>query len=192
MRLFVAVDMDAHTREALAGAQRRLRDRAIGGSVIRWVRPEQLHLTLVFLGEIPESLANAVIGRYAEPVGLSPFTVSFRGAGAFPSRGAPRALWIGLGEGERQLLVLQQVMADRARSVGIQLEARAFSPHLTVGRWKESRPSDRRLVGEVTADETIARTRVERATLYHSRLGASSTGGPTYTPLAHATLTASR
>lgn len=188
MRLFVAVDLDDAARALIAEEQHRLRARASSGSPLRWVKPEHLHITLVFLGEIREPLVNAIIGAYADRVPLVPFEVVFRGVGAFPEHGAPRALWIGVGEGQRDLIQLQQLMAARARSVNVPLETRPFSPHLTIGRWKESRSSDRRLVAGAR-DDVRARVRVTRATLYQSLLGSN---GPTYVPRAHATLTSSR
>jgi len=146
-------------------------------------------MTLLFFGEIDEMRADAVVTAYAEPAGSPPFDLVFRGIGVFPPRGAPRALWIAVAEGEERLKDLHQELAARASQLGIALEARVFSPHLSLARWKTSRPSDRgRMLAHAT-DVTIARVRVERATLYRSHL---SSAGPTYTPLAHATLTASQ
>lgn len=190
MRLFVAVDLDAAARAAVAGEQHRIRAAAAGGSpggFVRWVKPEHLHITLVFLGEVSEPPLNAVIAAYAEPASLAAFDLVFEGIGAFPPRGSPRALWIGVGDGVEQLLELQRAMEARARALGLQIDARPFSPHLTIGRWKESRPSDRRrLVADGAGrGAPVARVRVGRATLYESRLGSS---GPTYIPRAHVTL----
>ena len=102
MRLFVAVDLDDAARASIAAQQDRLR-RTAGGSAIRWVRPEHLHMTLVFLGEVAEQRANAVIEAYAAPAIMQPFDLAFSGIGAFPPRGAPRALWIGVSRGESEL-----------------------------------------------------------------------------------------
>ena len=195
MRLFVAVDLDADARAAVAAEQRRLRENASDGSPLRWVKPEHLHITLVFLGEIAEPRSNAVIAAYAEPAPMPPFDLVFRGLGAFPPRGSPRALWIGVGEGASELTGLQAMMEARAQALGVPLESRPFSPHLTIARWKNSRPSDRRRLTSTDdshhrADvERVARVRVTRATLYQSQLGSN---GPTYTPRAHVTLTAPR
>jgi 2'-5' RNA ligase len=188
VRLFVAVDLDDAARASIAAEQDRLR-RTAGGSALRWVRPQHLHITLVFLGEVAEQRANAVIEAYDTPAAMQPFDLAFSGIGAFPPRGAPRALWIGVSRGESELKTLQQQMADRACQQGITLEPRPFSPHLTVGRWKDSRSSDRRRYMSDTPGGEIARVRISRATLYRSQL--SSTGA-TYTALAHATLAAPR
>jgi RNA 2',3'-cyclic 3'-phosphodiesterase len=189
VRLFVAVDLDDAARAAVAAEQDRLRRVAAGGSSLRWVRPEHLHITLLFLGEVAEQQVNTIIAAYAAPVPMQPFDLAFRGVGAFPPRGAPRALWIGVSRGEADLISLQRLMAERAGEQRIALETRPFSPHLTVGRWKDSRSSDRRRYQSDAANAEIAHVRIGRATLYRSQL---SSGGPTYSQLAHATLAAPR
>jgi 2'-5' RNA ligase len=183
VRLFVAVDLDDAARASIAAEQDRLR--RAGGSSLRWVKPEHLHITLVFLGEVAEQRASAVIEAYAAPAAMQPFDLAFSGIGAFPPRGAPRALWIGVSRGESELKALQQQMADRAGEQGIALESRPFTPHLTVGRWKDSRSSERRRYVSDAPSEEIARVRIGRASLYRSQLLST---GPTYTALAHATL----
>lgn len=189
MRLFVAIDIDAAARASIVGEQQRLRARAEGGSVLRWVKPEQLHITLVFLGEVDEARADAVIEAYGAPAAVAPFDLAFRGVGVFPERGAPRAVWIGIAEGESELSGLQRLLAARALELGVVLDSRPFRPHLTLGRWKASRPSDRhRLLGRGPSG-TIARVHVTCATLYRSHL---SSAGPAYTPLSHVTLTPPR
>src|SRR3954469_19512405 len=143
MRLFVAVDLDAAARAAIADEQRRLARGIADGTPIRWMSPGQLHVTLVFLGDIREAQLELVMATYAEPASLPHFDIVFGGIGVFPERGSPRALWVGVRQGARELIALQQVMAARARTVGVPLEQRAFTPHLTIGRWKDARPSDR-------------------------------------------------
>lgn len=184
-RLFVAIDLDPETRAAMAGLQKRLQADGRASSGLRWLRPEQLHLTLVFLGEVEESRAGVVAGAIGAPVDRDAFEVEFGGVGAFPPRGAPRALWVGAQRGGEELRALQRVLVDRLVQLGVPLESRPFSPHLTLGRWKASRPSDRRRVLDVAPQGRVARSWIDHATLYRSQL--SSTGS-TYTPLARATL----
>src|SRR5262245_390036 len=184
MRLFVAVDLDLAAKTSIGSEQSRLRD-AARDSRLRWVRPEHMHLTLVFLGEIADNAAAAIVSACGADVAQPPFEVAFGGLGVFPPRGAPRALWVGAAEGSDELRALQREMAQRVARLGVALDTRPFSPHLTLGRWKESRPSDRHLVDDASR-ATLARVRVDRATLYHSRL---SSQGPSYTALSHANLT---
>jgi RNA 2',3'-cyclic 3'-phosphodiesterase len=186
VRLFAAVDLDDEARASIAAVQRRLRP--AGGSGPRWVRPEQLHLTLVFIGQVDDAKASDLSNAFAAASERPPFEVTFAGLGAFPSHGAPRALWIGVRQGAADLSALHTEMAQRVARFGLPLEGRAFRPHLTLARWKRSRPSDRRRVLEAMppGERAIARIVVEHVTLYQSRL---SPAGSTYIPLARANLT---
>jgi len=187
MRLFVAVDLSADAREAIATQQKRIAAAmAASKSSMKWVKPEQAHLTLVFLGNVEASRAEAVIDAIGRDVDLAPFDMVLHGVGAFPPRGAPRVLWVGVAVGAHELTLLQREMASRASGLGIPLEDRPFSPHLTIGRWRESRPPDRDRAIGAGGQGVLARVRVESATLYESKL---SSAGPAYTPLAHANLT---
>jgi len=172
----------------MAAEQKRMAaaiDRA--GSSLRWVKPEQSHLTLVFIGNVDDARVPAVVDTVGAAIDAAAFDVAFRGAGVFPPRGAPRVLWIGVDAGAPELIALQQTLASRVTSLGLPLEDRAFHPHLTLARWRESRPADRGRALDAAPRGVVARARVDGATLYQSRL---SPFGPAYTPLARATLTA--
>jgi 2'-5' RNA ligase len=188
MRLFVAADLPSAVRDALAAEQARIRA-ALGSSdpSLKWVKPEHTHLTLVFIGNVEDARVPAVVDAIAANIALPAFDATFEGGGAFPPRGAPRVLWIGVGSGARDLVELQQVIASRIAALGLPIEDRAFHPHLTLARWRESRPADRSRALAVAARGVVARARVDGATLYQSRLSPS---GPTYTALARANLTA--
>jgi 2'-5' RNA ligase len=187
MRLFIAVDLDDAARTAIAAEQKRIaaamRD---AKSSLRWVQPAHMHLTLVFLGEVSEPQAPGVVDAIGQPVAAAPFDMTLQGLGVFPSRGGPRAFWIGITEGASDLTNLQLEIARRVAGLGIVLESRPFHPHLTLGRWRQSRPSDRRHALAAARPDVVARVAVAGATLYHSRI---SSAGPTYTALARANLT---
>jgi RNA 2',3'-cyclic 3'-phosphodiesterase len=183
MRLFVAIDLPSDAKQSLAKEQQRI---ARCLTSIRLVRPAQMHLTLVFLGEVSDTHVPAVIDAMNADVALPPFDVVFGGIGVFPPRGAPRALWIGIAQGVSDLVALHDIVSNRVASLGLALGERSYRPHLTIARWRESRSSERRKVEEASTGVRIATVRVERATLFESQL---SSGGPNYTPLAHATLT---
>jgi 2'-5' RNA ligase len=188
MRLFIAVDLDAAAREAIGAEQKRLGAaiRQGEGSNLKWVRPEQIHLTLMFLGEVKEATAHSVVAAMQQPIAQPPFDLEFAGAGVFPPRGAPNVLWIGVTGGAREVVEQQCELARRVGELGIAIEQRPFHPHLTLARWRASRPSDRGRVLSAARDGLIARVHVDHAALYWSHLSAA---GPTYTPLARATLT---
>ncbi len=186
MRLFVAIDIGEAAREAVAIEQRRLRRALERERPIAWVRPEQMHLTLVFLGETPPTQAEVVIDLLSHPLtGIAPFRVAFGGVGVFPPYGAPRVLWLGLMAGAKETVSLQAVVADQLATVGVARDERGFHPHLTLGRWRSSRPSDRGRLVDLNQGGEVAAADVRAVTLFESRL---SSKGPTHTALAHAAL----
>jgi RNA 2',3'-cyclic 3'-phosphodiesterase len=187
VRLFAAIDLSAATRAAMAAEQQRI-STALGqaGEALKWVRPDNAHLTLVFLGQVDEGRVPLFVEDFGRDINRRPFEMTFAGIGVFPERGAPRVLWAGLGAGTEAVIAVQRELASRASRHGVALEAREFHPHLTLARWSSSRPSDRGCVRAAAAAGILARQRVTSATLYHSRLLPS---GPRYTALAHANLT---
>lgn len=186
MRLFIAVDLDDRARAAIAAEQNRIAAAVSDARTsVRWVQPNHMHLTLMFLGELAEMQASAVADAVGRPVDAAPFHMTLQGLGVFPSDGAPRAVWIGVTEGATALVELHREIARRLEAVGAALDSRPFQPHLTLGRWRRSRPSERRRALAASRPDVVARVEVSGATLYHSRL---SSAGPTYTALARATL----
>ena len=184
MRLFLAIDLDEAARRALGAEQARLAQ-LVRGSPLKFVRPEQLHVTLVFLGEVAPDRATAVRAAVEAPLEGAPFEAVFDTLGTFPPRGAPRVLWIGATTGAAEMIALQQHLAARVTALGIEIERRAFHPHLTLGRWRESHPRDRVAVVESPRLRPGVRVFVDGVTLYQSRL---SPAGAAYTSLARATL----
>ena len=185
MRLFVALDLDDNARQAIAVLQQRIA-KALGSSQsMKMVDPARMHLTLAFLGEIAESKAPPIVEALSINFDFRSFAVEFQGVGVFPRRGAPRVLWLGVGHGASEIIQLEREVVRRLEGLGITLEQRPFHPHLTLARWRTSRPADRR---HVPSDEsrTVAKVTVDRVTLYQSRLSAA---GPAYTALTRATLT---
>ena len=187
MRLFAAVDLSNETQDAMAAEQKRMAT-ALGGTqaALKWVKPDHAHLTLVFLGNVDAARGDVVIEAIGGDVDLAPFDMVLEGAGAFPPRGAPRVLWIGTTAGATELAALQLRLSSRVAGLGVELEARPFHPHLTLGRWRESRPSDRARALAVAPSGAIARVHVGHATLYQSRLSSS---GAAYGALTRANLT---
>ena len=186
LRLFVAVELSDEARLAIAAEQKRIAARFNGKSMLRWVKPEQAHLTLVFLGNVDAARAPAVMESVGRDVDLPPFEMALGGLGVFPPRGAPRVLWVGVTDGAEETTLLQREIARRVTSLGIEIEERSFHPHLTIARWRESRPADRDRTLDGGSGGTLARVAVRAATLFESKL---SPAGPAYTARAHANLT---
>ncbi|NTV62244.1 MAG: RNA 2',3'-cyclic phosphodiesterase [Oscillochloris sp.] len=137
MRLFIAIDLPAPVRAALAEVQARLRRHDLA---VRWAAIEGMHLTLQFLGETEAQLLpdlRAALARIPPPS----FTLRLSGLGTFPNPTRPRVLWVGLGNDLAPLDELQQAVLDATRPLGFAPEARAFSPHLTLGRTRQEASS---------------------------------------------------
>lgn len=184
MRLFTAIELSDEARASIEAEQRRLAARLEDNSqALRFVRGEHLHLTLVFVGEIPESRGAALVEAMGSDIPVAPFHLVFGGIGTYPSRGAPRVLWLGALEGIERIVELHADVARCLARVGVPIEQRPFSPHLTLARWRSHSRGGRPRLPD--APEAVARIDVERVTLFQSRL---SSAGPTYTALAHARL----
>jgi 2'-5' RNA ligase len=186
VRLFAAIDLSSATREAMAVEQKRIASSLTRSDrPLKWVRPDRAHLTLVFLGEVGTGTAASLVSTIREDVQIAPFELVFSGLGVFPPGGAPRVLWVGVSKGAAEVTAVQREIAARVAAHGIEIEDRAFRPHLTLGRWRSSRPSDRART-LAAGDGMVAAQQVARVTLFESRLSPS---GPEYTALTHANLT---
>ena len=185
MRLFVALDLDDDARVAIAALQRRVTQAFGVDRSIKMVDPARMHVTLAFLGEIAEHDVPAIVDALSVGFDVCPFSAEFHGLGVFPPRGAPRVLWLGVGRGESEIVQLQREVAARLEKLSVTLEPRPFHPHLTLARWRTSRPADRERALSAES-RAVAPVNVDHVTLYQSRL---SPAGSAYTALARATLT---
>ncbi len=125
-RLFVAIPLPDSLRAELAALYEPLRG-------VAWTRPEQLHLTLRFLGDVEPPLVSAAEAAL-ERVSVQTFVLPLGGAGAFPPRGQPRVLWVGVGSGHPRLHQLRQQIDDALLGAGLALDVRRFQPHATLAR----------------------------------------------------------
>jgi RNA 2',3'-cyclic 3'-phosphodiesterase len=183
-RLFVAVPLPpaplAACRSLLAAA--RAGQMAHG---IRWVRTENLHLTLRFLGATQSDALPSVeraLARAAPNEGA--FTVRLGGAGSFPAGRRPRALWIGIEQGADRLASLARAVDQALAPIGIPAEGRPFRPHLTVARTDAGSHADATGAADALRDAAAgwsASFEVARIVLYRSHLSA---GPPRYEELA--------
>jgi len=186
MRLFTAIDLDDGARSAVARLQRRLSEQLSGDRSLKWVDPSRMHLTLVFLGEVADARVPAIVDSLSRPIDAPRFAIAFHGLGVFPARGAPRVLWLDVAQGAAALTTVHGHVVTRLETLGVALEDRPFHPHLTLARWRDSRPSDRTRALADGLTDPIAPLGVDSIALYQSRL---SWAGSAYTVLARATLT---
>jgi 2'-5' RNA ligase len=184
MRLFVAIELDDAARQAILVEQNRLKRFFDGSdrSSLRWVKPEHIHLTLVFLGELQQDDGDKVIQAMSEAIQHDRFAIAFGGLDIFPPRGLPRVLWLGLQHGIRDVVAVQRQIVERLGRLDVvtQERERTFRPHLTLARWRTSTGADRRTVLGLNKPEGIAPLAVTQVALIQSRL---SSAGPSYTAL---------
>ena len=140
MRLFIAIELPEHLKQEIGKVQEQLRK---SGADANWTRPEGIHLTLKFLGEVEESRVPAImIALAAACQGTGTLRVEIAGASAFPNVKKPRVLWLGV-QGDVERLGAVQVTVERAMtSLGFEAEDKKFSPHLTLARIRFPRPRD--------------------------------------------------
>lgn len=135
MRLFVAINLPAAERRRIDKAVTPLRDQ---GLPVHWVEPDKFHITLKFLGEVRGDDVAPVEEALAQvAAGNGPFEAQVAGFGAFPTIRRPRVLWIGV-EASPSLRCVKQDLEWALAEAGFDREARAFHPHLTLGRASDS------------------------------------------------------
>ncbi|MBN2027831.1 MAG: RNA 2',3'-cyclic phosphodiesterase [Actinobacteria bacterium] len=138
LRLFVAADITRDIRELLASTMERMRGEGIDA---RWVKPENLHLTLKFIGEYGEEGLDTLLREIHKAAGKSkPFDAVLGGCGAFPSRSKARVIWVGMSNGVDEAAAIARKLDARLEKVGIKRERRQFRGHLTLARLR--RPQD--------------------------------------------------
>lgn len=131
MRLFVAVNLPAAERQRLFEETSALRT---GRFPVRWVLPESMHVTLIFLGHVAEEVVAPIREALARAAGRHDrFAMKLGGVGAFPNLRRPRVLWVG-GDGGQTMLDVQTALVRELEPLGFEPERRAWSPHLTLGR----------------------------------------------------------
>jgi RNA 2',3'-cyclic 3'-phosphodiesterase len=132
IRTFIAVEMDAQIRR---GAQRLVDKFRATGAGVSWGAPENMHLTLKFLGDVSVDDVTHVCQAVREAVSdVAPFSLQIRGAGAFPDLRRPRVFWLGAGDGQQAMATLAERIESALSDLGFAREGRPFQSHLTLGR----------------------------------------------------------
>jgi 2'-5' RNA ligase len=187
VRLFVAVDLDEDVRRRIgriAGALKRDSGTRLKAT---WTRPERMHVTLHFLGEVGDDGLPDLTAKLGADIEVSPFDIALAGLGVFPSAERPRVIWLGVREGGAHLVAVHDTIARRIADLGLPLEPRAFTPHVTLARLRGHMPGTATRALASHGASQAGRCRVDAVTLYESRLGP---GGSTYSALARAALVA--
>ena len=148
-RTFIAVDISPEVRARAATLIQRYR---ACRTKVSWADPDNLHLTLKFLGDTPDTKIPDVCQAVARAAtGTPPFQTSFDCVGAFPNLERPRVIWFGVAEGVEILRSLQARIEDELYAIGFRRERRRYTPHLTIGRVREGGAAQRALADELAA-----------------------------------------
>jgi len=165
MRLFLAVDLPDQVRHELAVVQNALKPLTDSA---RWVSADSIHITLKFLGEVPEKVVDEIDTALA---GLSwkPFTVTVHGVGFFPGNRSPRVFWAGMEAPTMQDLA--EELDSRMERLGFDKEKRAFRPHITLARARDTRIDSALVTGASQYEEhAFGSFTADRVFLFKSNL----------------------
>lgn len=189
IRAFIAVELGDEMHRKLADVQRRMKSGTPSGSV-RWVRPESIHLTLKFLGNVPEQQIEKIAQALKNALQWScPFSFVVGGTGCFPNPKRPSVAWVGVEDPSGGLKKVQEAVEQALAPLGFAPEGRPFKPHLTLGRIsRNANAAEYRAIGECVQGLDVGylgKVEVKEIVLMRSDL---SPDGARYTPLARLSL----
>ncbi|MCP4404159.1 MAG: RNA 2',3'-cyclic phosphodiesterase [bacterium] len=185
IRSFIAIKIPADIQKKLQGIQDKLKQSA---AHVSWIHPENIHLTLKFLGNIEGTQVDEITAGLRNSVkGLSPFQLQVGYAGAFPNIRFPRVIWVGVTDDEAgSLKILQTELSNNLAQIGFEKENERFQPHLTLGRVRSQKNRSNLLRAiEAMVNIWVGEVPVKSVYLIESEL--KSTGAE-YTDLAEITL----
>jgi RNA 2',3'-cyclic 3'-phosphodiesterase len=185
LRTFIALELGKPIRDRLVGLQEKL---AASANEVKWVEPDNLHITLLFLGEVDQreviDVCRAVEGAAA---GIACYPLTVAGVGCFPNPRRPRILWAGVTTGAAETIALHDALEKPLLQLGCyRREERKFTPHITLGRIRGERSVhglDKALAKQEAwhgGETTIAEVQVMSSELTRD--------GPRYTVLSRAAL----
>lgn len=145
MRAFFCIELEDEIKERLDGITQSLKRR--DGARVSWVKRENLHITLKFLGEVvPERVEELRLAAEVAHEGIGPFELELNLLGAFPSLERPRVIWVGSSSPPPEILRLYERLERELEPLGFPPEGKPYTPHVTLGRVKEK---DRVKVGRL-------------------------------------------
>lgn len=188
IRAFLAIELSDDVKSILRELTERLDRAGIDG--LKPVRPENIHLTVKFFGDVSANRVDSIVGALTLAArAIQPFILRLGSVGAYPNSRNPRVLWVGLDGDVVSLREAHRYIEAALEDINIKPDSRKFSPHLTVARLRDrASPSERRRAAELllnAAYQTGHPVTVERLSLMRSILRPE---GPQYTTLADITL----
>lgn len=169
-RLFVAIDVPDFIQRALVDLDPHIRG-------VRWVDPNQMHLTLGFFPDVPEDV-DLRLREKLSAIEFKAFFLPINGVGKFPGKGHPKVVWIGVGGGHPHLFQLYKRVQEAAFQCGLSLEERPFHPHVTIARCRDVSEGAVRKFLKSNANVDLGMVRIEAFYLYSSKL---TPAGPIHT-----------
>jgi 2'-5' RNA ligase len=178
MRTFIAIELPEEVKKKIEQAQAPLKKT---GAFVSWVKPKNIHVTLKFLGEVPEDKINEVFSATQKALeGIRKFTMSLKGMGVFPDVRRPRVVWIGSGSGEEELSHMAKRVEEEMEEIGFPKEKRKFSSHFTIGRVKSPKNIEKLMELVKSSDFQTEEIEVNEVVVMKSQLHPA---GAIYTPL---------
>jgi RNA 2',3'-cyclic 3'-phosphodiesterase len=188
MRTFIAIELPPQVKNKLSELQTRL---AKSNADVKWVKPENIHLTLKFLGEIDEDKSVKIAGIIQNIISsLKQFTIQLSSLGAFPKVEFPRVIWVAINKGDKEVKMIAKELEDNLDKLGDSKEERPFSTHITIGRVRSPLNKDKLIKALKESENYLAGDNIEfcaaKITLFKSTLGQT---GPTYEVLKEVNIT---
>ena len=178
MRTFIAVELPENIKKKIEEVQNPLKKT---DTYVSWVKPENVHLTLKFLGEVEENkIEDVFYGTEKALKGAKSLSLSLKNLGCFPNLKRPRVVWVGVEKGKEELSFLQKNIQEELSKLGYPKEDRAFSPHLTIGRVKSPKNIEKLVKLIEKTDFQTEEVKIDEVVVMKSQLHPQ---GAIYTPL---------
>ncbi|MFA5411127.1 MAG: RNA 2',3'-cyclic phosphodiesterase [Candidatus Omnitrophota bacterium] len=187
MRTFIAIELPKEIKDALSQLQAKLKTTAAD---VKWVDPQNIHLTLKFLGERDDKKIEKITRALEEVTRQkSSFTIVISSLGAFPNISSPRVIWAGIDKGDNETREIAGELEEKIARLGIPKEDRPFSSHITIGRTRSSLNREKLVQGLEKSADYFGKNKLEfnagKITLFKSTL---TPKGPVYAVLKEASL----
>lgn len=176
-RGFIAIDIEAFSK--LVEFEKEIKET---GANIKLVKPENIHITLKFLGDTEETLIDEIERIMKEAVKeIDPFNIQLKGTGVFPNQNYIKVIWIGINQGD-QIGTIAYKIDEQLSKLGFKKEKRGFSSHLTIARVKTAKNKDK-LLEIIEKYKDVEFTGIIRVGLIKLKKSDLTPKGPIYTTL---------
>lgn len=179
IRAFIAIEVDSVTKQKISGLINTLKKT---NADVKWVRENQMHLTLKFLGNVSQDKIPFISDAIKQiTYDIHEFPLSFSGIGAFPNTNRPRVIWAAIDKGSKELKTMAGLIEKKMNSLGFKKEDRDYKAHLTLGRVR-SQKNIKELAKNISGAEFKIKSdiKIEKLTLFQSTL---TPKGTVYAPL---------